>query len=109
MEEPIAAELGDVTFTLGGLLDAPLAVDLRDEESAEGGFVGNFEAAAMVQLHNRWRIRAAIFGQYASNEAFNTSSDGKYIDNIALSAGSVWGTAIAGNVSGIPCSLANTP
>ena len=101
MEEPIAAELGDVTFTLTGLLDAPLAVDLMGEESAEAEFVGNFEAAAMAQLQNRWRLRLAYFGQYASDEALNAPSDGEYIDNVALSAGSAWGTAIAGNISGI--------
>ena len=101
LEEPIAAALGDVTFTLTGLLDTPLTVDLMGDESAEGEFVGNFEAAAMAQLPNRWRLRLAYFGQYASDKALNAPLDSEYIDNVALSAGSVWGTVIAGNVSGI--------
>ena len=101
MEEPLAAELGDLTFTLTGLLDAPLAVDLRDDRSAEAGLVGNFQAGALVQLQNRWRVSLAYFGQYATDPRFGSRPDREYTDNAALSVGSMWGTLLAGNVSGV--------
>ena len=101
MEEPLAAELGDLTLTLTGLLDAPLAVDFEDDRSAEAGLVGNFQAGALVQLQNRWRVSLAYFGQYATEPRFGARPDREYTDNAALSVGGMWGMLAAGNVSGV--------
>ena len=95
MEEPLATEIGDLTLTLTGLVDAPLTADF------EADLLGNFEAGALIQLQNRWRVSLAYFGQYATDEALNAPPDDEYTDNVGLSAGSVWGTAVAGYVSGI--------
>ena len=95
MEEPLATEIGDLTLTLTGLVDAPLTADF------EADLLGNFEAVALIQLQNRWRVSLAYFGQYATDEALNAPPDDEDTDNVGLSAGSVWGTAVAGYVSGI--------
>ena len=101
MEEPLAVEVGDVTLTLKGLVDTPLTVDFEGDGSADTGLAGNLEAGALVQLQNRWRVSLSYFGQYASGEAFSSRPDRKYVDNVALSVGSAWGTVAGGNVSGV--------
>lgn len=101
MEEPLAAEIGDVTLTLKGLLDTPVAVDFEDDQDVSAGPIGNFQAGALVQLQNRWRVSAAYFGQYATDERFGSRPDSRYVDNVALSVGSAWGTIAGGNVSGL--------
>ena len=101
MEEPLATEIGDVTLTLTGLVDAPLTVEFEDDEAADSGLVGNFQTGALVQLRNRWRVSLSYFGHYASDEAFSSRPDRRYVDNVALSVGSAWGTVAGGNVSGV--------
>ena len=101
VEEPLAAEIGDITLTLKGLLDSPVALDFEDDEDASAGLIGNFQAGALVQLQNRWRVSAAYFGQYATDERFGSRPDKRYVDNVAFSGGSAWGTIAGGNVSGI--------
>ena len=101
MEEPIATEIGDLTLTLTGLVDAPLTLDLEDDGSAQAGLIGNFQLGGLVQLPNRWRVSLAYFGQYATEEAFGAPPDDRYTDNAALSIGGVWGIFSAGNVSGL--------
>ena len=100
MEEPLATEIGDVTLTLTGLLDAPLAFDAEDDEF-EAGLVGNFEFGALTQLPNRWRVSLAYFGQLATDPRFGSAPDDRYTDNAALSVGGMWGTLSGGNVSGV--------
>ena len=101
MEEPLATEIGDLTLTLRGLVDTPSTMDFEDGESVDAGIIGNFQAGALVQLPNRWRVNLAYFGQYATDEAFGSRPDKRYVDNVALSVGSVWGTVAGGNVSGM--------
>ena len=90
-----------MTLTLTGLVDAPLTVEFEDDEAVDSGLVGNFQTGALVQLRNRWRVSLSYFGQYASDEAFSSRPDRKYVDNVALSVGSAWGTVAGGNVSGV--------
>lgn len=101
MEEPLAAEIGDMTLTLTGLVDTPLSVDFEDDHSTDLGLVGNFQVGALVQLDNRWRVSSSYFGQYATHEEFSSRPNRRYADNLALSIGSTWGTLAGGNVSGI--------
>ena len=101
MEEPLATEIGDLTLVLAGLVDTPFALDLEDDEAAEAGLIGNAQLSALVQLQNRWRVNAAYFGQYETDEALSSASDENYTDNAAVSVGSAWGTVVAGNVSGL--------
>ena len=101
MEEPLATEIGDVKLVLTGLVDAPLTVDIETDGDAEAGFTGNAQLSALVQLQNRWRVNAAYFGQYETDEALGSASDENYTDNAAIAVGGMWGTIIAGNVAGL--------
>lgn len=101
MEEPLATEIGDVTLVLNGLVDTPVTLDLEEDESAEAGLIGNVQVTALVQLQNRWRVNAAYFGQYETDEALTSETDENYTDNAAISVGGMWGAVVAGNVSGV--------
>ena len=101
MEEPLAAEFGDMTFVLSGLLDTRLALVAEDEDSSDGGLIGNFQVDALAQLPNRWRLGLVYFGQVETDGTPGSERDDEYTDNAALSIGGVWGTGLAGNVSGV--------
>ena len=99
MEEPLAIEVGGVTFVLTGLLDAPLTIDRQDDDSVGADLIANIQVGALNQFPNRWRFGLTYFGQYVTDK---TSGPGdRYTDNVALSIGGSWGTVLGGNVSGI--------
>ena len=100
MEEPLAVEIGAVTLVLNGLLDSSLTHDAEDSDASGAGFTGNVQFAALAQLSNRWRVGVTWFGQYTASDIFDDDTDENSTDNAALSVGGVWGTALAGNVSG---------
>ena len=101
LEEPLAAEVGDVTLLLSGLVDTPLSLALEGDGSDDAGFTGNFQASASTQLPNRWRAGLAYFGQYADDPELTVDMNDHYRDNIALSVGGTWGTVLGGNLSGV--------
>ena len=101
LEEPLATEIGDVTFVLTGLLDAPVTVELQDDNDTDAGFLGNFQVAARTQLPNRWRVGLSYFGQYATDPTAVLKQDAGYTDNAAVSVGGTWGTVFGGNASGV--------
>lgn len=103
LEEPLATEIGGVTFVLTGLVDVPLALDIESDDGRDDssiGFVGNFQISAETQLDNRWTLGIAYFGQYATdaNSVFDGVDD--YSDNVAAFVGTSFGTFIGGNISG---------
>ena len=101
LEEPLAAEFGDMTFVLSGLLDARMALVAEDDDSDDAGLIGNFQVDALAQLPNRWRLGLGYFGQLETDGTPGSERDDEYTDNAALSIGGVWGTVLAGNVSGV--------
>ena len=101
LEEPIATEIGDVTFLLTGLVDASLTRDTDDDDAGGADLIGNFQLSALTQLSNRWRVGLTYFGQYATDDAPGSGTDDTYTDNAALSVGGVWGTVLGGDVSGV--------
>ncbi len=101
LEEPLATEIGDVTFVLTGLLDFPLIAELRDDNETDTGFIGNFQVAARTQWPNRWRVGLSYFGQYATDPTAVLEQNDGYTDNAAASVGGAWGTVFGGNVSGL--------
>ena len=101
MEEPLAAEFGDMTFVLSGLLDTRAALVANDEESSDAGLIGNFQVDALAQLPNRWRLGLVYFGQLETDGTPGSEADDEYTDNAALSVGGVWGTVLAGDISGV--------
>ena len=100
LEEPIAREVGDVTFVLTGLADTSYTHEPEDGPTG-ATVVGNAELSALTQLPNRWRVGVRYFGQYATDEGTSPVSRGRYADNLAVSVGGVWGTLLAGDVSGV--------
>ena len=100
LEKPRAVEMGAMTLVLNGVLDSALTHYSEDSAASGAEFTGNVEIAAFAQLPNRWRIGATWFGQYAASDTFDDDTGEDYTDNAALSVGGVWGTALAGNVSG---------
>ena len=101
LEDPLATEIGDMTFVLTGLLDTPLVLDLEDDNATAAEFIGNVQIDVRTQLPNRWRVGLTYFGQHASDRTFASGSGDGYTDNIALSVGSFWGTVLVGNISGV--------
>ena len=101
LEEPLATEIGDVTFSLTGLVDTSLTRDTEDDDAGGADLLGNFQLGALTQLSNRWRVGLTYFGQYATDDAPGSGSDDTYTDNAALSVGGVWGTVLGGDVSGV--------
>ena len=100
LEEPVAVEVGDVTLVLNGVLDGALTHDAKEEDT-DSGMIGNFQLRALTQLPNRLRVGLGYFGQYVTDDLADSAMDDGYTDNVALSAGGVWGTFVGGNVSGV--------
>ncbi|MBL4671172.1 MAG: porin [Arenicella sp.] len=92
LEQPLAAQYADVTFSLTGLIDAALNYRSNDEDSS---LFGNFQVGAETQLANSWTLGAAYFAEYSSADNDN------YSDNAGIYLGGVWGTVSIGNVTGL--------
>ena len=101
LEEPLATEIGDVTFVLAGLMETPFSIGVDSDRDWNAGFDGSSQITAMTQLPNRWRVRLNYLARFDSEEATGSKLSGRYSDNAVLSVGGVWGTVIGGNVSGI--------
>ena len=99
LEEAIAMEIGDVTLTLTGALEARYTAGSDDDEDNGPGLVGSLGVVAMTQLPNRWRVNLSYASQLVSDEALSPDANEKYTDDAALSVGGVWGTVLLGNVS----------
>ena len=98
MEEALAIEVGDVTLTLNGMIEAKYTAGSDDDANGEG-LISSLEATAMTQLPNRWRVRLGYSGQYVTDESLGPDRDGKFSDDVFLSVGGIWGELLLGNVS----------
>ena len=96
LEEPIAFELGDTTFSVNGLIDS--ALSYGDESENDSFILGNFQIGAETQLPNSWTLGATYFGSYSSSDL---DADDSYQDNAAIYLGGIWGTSAVGNVTGL--------
>jgi len=98
LEEPIATQLGEITFSLSGLVDAAILVpdDVSNQAGNDSFLVGNFQVQAETQLANSWTLGAAYFGSVDTAD----SADESYTENIALFISGVWGTLAVGDVTG---------
>lgn len=105
LEEPLAFEIGNVTFLLNGLADTPFTLDLQDWDTS-AGVLTNFQISAETQLSNRWTVGVAYFGQFESDPpnifvtGFQTKNN-VYKDNFAGFVSGIWGGLFGGNVSGL--------
>lgn len=100
LEEPLSMEFGAVTLVVNGVLDSAVIRDFDDSNASGFGFSGNVRIAAFAQLPNRWRVGVTGFGQVAAGEVLDDDTGENTSGNLALSVGGVWGTVLAGNVSG---------
>ncbi len=91
LEEPLAFEYADVTFSVNGLFDAS-SIYRDSDDDTDYQLLGNFQINAETQLSNSWTLGAAYFGE-------GSDDDGDYEDNIAAYLSGVWGTVSVGNVS----------
>ena len=99
MEEALAMEVGDVTLTLNGMIEARYTTGSDDDDANGAGLISSLEAGAMTQLPNRWRVRLGYSGQYVSDESLGSGQDGRFSDDVSLSVGGIWGELLLGNVS----------
>ncbi|MXX89773.1 MAG: hypothetical protein F4213_06675 [Boseongicola sp. SB0677_bin_26] len=99
LEEAIAMDIGDVTLTLTGAIEARYTAGSDDDEENGPGLIGGLGAVAMTQLPNRWRVELGYAGQFVSDESLSSEEGKRYTDDAALSVGGVWGTVSLGNVS----------
>ena len=99
MEEALAMEVGDVTLTLNGMIEARYTSGSDDDDANGEGLISSLEATAMTQLPNRWRVRLGYSGQYVTDESLGPDQDGKFSDDMFLSVGGIWGELLLGNVS----------
>ncbi|MEM7569845.1 MAG: hypothetical protein AAF337_08615 [Pseudomonadota bacterium] len=108
LEEPLAQDVGNVTLTATGLLDAAFNNNLSSgvEDRSDVAFVGNVEVAASTQLPNRWNVQLRYFAQYQSDMtnvlvAGNMPTTDDYIDNVAGIISGAWGSFIGGNTTNL--------
>ncbi|MXY34973.1 MAG: hypothetical protein F4Y60_13005 [Boseongicola sp. SB0664_bin_43] len=99
IEEALAMEVGDVTLTLTGAVEARYTTGSDEDEDNGPGLIGSLGLTAMTQLPNRWSVNLGYIGRLVSDEALSTEESERYTDAAALSAGGVWGTVSLGNVS----------
>jgi hypothetical protein len=95
LEQPLAAQYADITFSLTGLVDVALNYSSNDDDSS---LLGNFQVSAETQLANSWTLGAAYFAEYSSD---NNDDNDNYSDNAGVYLGGVWGTLSVGNVTGL--------
>ena len=101
LEEPLATEIGDVTFVLTGLVDAAGTHGAEDRRDSDVAVTANVQASALTQLSNRWRVAVRYFGQHVTGDAPSLSGGDGDVSNAAVSIGGAWGTVIGGNVAGL--------
>lgn len=96
IEEPLAVEIEDVTFTLRGTIDAPFKIDLKDTKKHSANLQAAFQLGAETQLKNSLRVGAFYGGELNTQ----TGIEG-YADRYSIYAGSSKGTLYGGNVSDV--------
>ena len=99
LEEAVAMEIGDVTLTLAGAMEARYTAGSDNDDNNGPGLIGSLGAVAMTQLPNRWRVELSYTGQLVSDESLTPDESEKYTDDAALSVAGIWGTVLLGNVS----------
>lgn len=96
IEEPLAVEIGDVTFTLRGTIDAPFAVNLNNTRDNSINLQTAFQLGAETQLRNALRV-----GAFYGGELDTKSGIKGYSDKVSVFVGSPKGKLYGGNVSDV--------
>ena len=95
LEEPLAKEIGDTTFTLRGLIDVPLSIDHTNNDEIQEGIFGLIELGAFGQTDSALRLGLTYTAIYDSY------SDDAYDDRLIGFVGGPYGTISAGNAAHI--------
>lgn len=92
VEEPLATQIGDTTFSLRGSIELPAKIN-NSTKKAEIGFRGAFEVKAETQLENSLKVAASYAAEY------DHLNDDQFTDKVILSATGFLGSLYLGNVS----------
>ena len=93
LEEPLAAEIGDVTISLRGVIDAPVTFNMHELRDSSSDFFAGLQWRAETQLDNAIRLRAT----YALE--FDSADDDKFDHKVTAEASSSYGKVSIGSVS----------
>ena len=100
LEEPLAIEVGDLTFLATGAFDTPYTLELDGDSPYVGtGTFAEATVSARTQLANRWRVGVTWLARYADNAPDVEGPQGEYEDHLAMSVGGSWGLLHFGDVS----------
>lgn len=69
IEEPLAFELGDVTFSLRGTLEASSHFQLSNDQEPDAEFATAIEASAEAQLLNYWDLKGSYILGFDTQKA----------------------------------------
>lgn len=97
IEEPLAKEIGDVTYSLRGTIDAPITYDFRERNVRNYGVSTAFQFGAETQLKNALRLGANYTALYDYDSVDGSSYDDKY----SIFAGGPMGTLFGGKVGDV--------
>lgn len=92
VEEPLATQIGDTTFSLRGSVELPAQTSTVSKK-VDIGFRGAFEVKAETQLGNSLKVSASYAAEYDHLNA------DQFTDKIVLSASGFLGSLYAGNAS----------
>ncbi|MBO6918877.1 MAG: hypothetical protein JJ858_10645 [Rhizobiaceae bacterium] len=92
VEEPLATQIGDTTFSLRGSVELPTQISSTTKK-VEIGFRGAFEVKAETQLENSLKVAASYAAEYDHLNA------DPFTDKVILSASGFLGSLYVGNVS----------
>lgn len=92
VEEPLATQIGDTTFSLRGSIELPAKIN-NSTKKAEIGFRGAFEVKAETQLENSLKVATSYAAEY------DHLNDDQFTDKVILSATGFLGSLYLGNVS----------
>ena len=98
LEEPVATEIGGVTFELRGRVDSVSSYSFENKGNPDHRFVGSHRLTAEKQLPNRYTVGAIFTGRA---EDIGHSGSDEYTGRIRGYVGGSWGTLWGGNVQDV--------
>tara|TARA_R110002126_G_scaffold17440_10_gene68045 strand:+ start:141 stop:1163 length:1023 start_codon:yes stop_codon:yes gene_type:complete len=97
IEEPLAKEIGDVTYSLRGTIDAPITFDYKNRNIRNYGISTAFQFGAETQLKNALRLGA----NYTVLYDYDNVAGSTYNDKYSIFAGGPMGTVFGGKVGDV--------
>lgn len=89
IEEPLAVEIGDVTYTLRGTVDVPFTVNLQKLDDNDFGITSALRLGAETQLSNSWTLKGTYTVGYDSSILKNNGFEHKLAGSLGSSIGKI--------------------